>query len=241
MFFLYTNKNVKLSLITALILTYSHLVFSNTGSQNPNDEITATEVVLPTKERRNANNYYALATYSPIDLLIPNKMGITFGLIESEDITWDFEWMNGSLGVPHLISDIGRMSDSRVSIIKRSYSASNSFNFNYGITYFDFGIHLGDDLISKITGGNYPSIDLVSLKSLGVNIGLGNRWTFEHDITLGVDWISWAQPLITINKNSAFLDYATDASDRDNVKKALSIVQYFPRWTILKLQIGILF
>jgi hypothetical protein len=42
-------------------------------------------------------------------------------------------------------------------------------------------------------------------------------------------------------KESAFLDYATNENDKDNVETALKTISYFPRFTLLKVQVGILF
>lgn len=88
---------------------------------------------------------------------------------------------------------------------------------------------------------NYPSIDLVSIEALGFNVAIGNRWTFDHNITLGIDWISWAQPVAVTNKKSAFLDSSANEEDKDDVDTALKIISYFPRFSFLKLQLGILF
>lgn len=194
-----------------------------------------------TQKRRSKANYFALLNYSPLDLLIPSKKGLTLGLISSVEKTWEFEYLSGSVSVPFIIEDLGKMSDTRFSIISRSYSDNNSFNFSYGITYFDFSLHLGDRLLNGLSGGTYPSIDLVEISSLGLNFAFGNRWSFEKNMTFGVDWISLAQPLYTLKKSSAFLDYATNQGDRDSVDKAMSLISYFPRVALFKVQFGILF
>jgi len=194
-----------------------------------------------TKLRRENADYYALLNYSPFDLIVPSKFGVTLGSIETVDTTWELEYLKGSLSAPLFIQDLGSMSDARISVIKRSYSDRDSFNFSYGLSYYDFSLHLGDALLNRVTGGSYPSMDVVKIESLGFNLGLGNRWTFSKNVTLGVDWISWSQPVFVTNRKSPYLDHANNQEDRDDVDKAMKLISYFPRFTFLKVQLGILF
>lgn len=194
------------------------------------------------RQRRSESNYFAFADYSLIDLVIPNKYGATIGLFQDADRSWELEYLRGSVSVPFIISDLGEMTDQRISLIRRSYAGRNSFNVSYGFSYFDFSMHIGDDMLGRITAGAYPSsIDLIRLQSLGFNLGIGNRWTFNRNITLGIDWIAWSQPVLITKKDSAFLDYASNSEDKDDVEKGLNTVSYFPRLTFLKVQFGILF
>lgn len=194
-----------------------------------------------TRERRENADYFALANYSPFDLLIPSKYGFTLGYIKSADKTWEFEYLRGSISVPFIVEDLGKMTDERFSVIGRSYFGGNSFNFSYGLSYFDFSLYLGDKLLNRVTGGSYPSIDLVEIQSLGFNLAIGNRWSFNRNVTFGIDWISWTQPVYVTNKKSAFIEYASNQQDKDDVDKAMKLISYFPRLAFLKLQLGILF
>jgi len=207
--------------------------------QNTVEEITNT--FSESRNRRNQNNYQVLVNYSPIDLLIPSKYGFTLSNIQNVDQTWEFEYLRGSVSVPFIVEDLGKMTDERYSIIGRSYFGNRNFNLSYGFSYFDFSLQLGDKLLNKLSGGSYPSIDLVKIQSLGVNFAIGHRWSFDHDVTFGIDWISWAQPVYIARKQSAFLDYASNQQDKDDVDQATKIISYFPRLTLLKLQLGILF
>lgn len=242
-----------------LFLSLSILVSNYSFSKAQADESKITDAIEATQEamtdagqkvsdylgdsqkRRSKADYFALLNYSPLDLLIPSKKGLTLGLISSAEKTWELEYLSGSVSVPFIIEDLGKMSDTRFSIIARSYSDNNSFNFSYGITYFDFSLHLGDRLLNGLSGGTYPSIDLVEISSLGLNFAFGNRWSFEKNMTFGVDWISLAQPLYILKKNSAFLDYATNQNDRDTVDKAMNMISFFPRIALFKIQFGVLF
>lgn len=193
-----------------------------------------------TRDHRSTADYFIMGYYSPIDLLIPSKYGLSAGLITDADRTTELEYLRGSISVPFVVEDLGSMKDERFSIVRRHYFGRNSFNFGYGITYFDFTIHLGNKFLDQIQQA-YPSTDLVEAQSLGFNLSIGNRWTFFRNITIGVDWISWAQPIFVTNKKAAFLDTSASEQDRKDVDKALDVITYFPRFSFFKLQLGILF
>ncbi len=208
--------------------------------ENAADKVS--QSLSDTKARRRTEDYFVLGNYSPFDLLIPSKIGASFGVIRlGGNKTWELEYLNGSVAVPFLVKDLGKMSDTRISLIGRNYFGGNSFNLSYGFSYFDFSLHLGDSLLSGLSGGAYPSIDLIQIQSLGYNVAVGNRWSLDHNIAIGVDWISWAQPVFTMSKKSEFLDHATNAEDRDKVDTAMKIITYFPRFAAFKVQLGILF
>lgn len=194
-----------------------------------------------TKVLREKTNYFGYFNYSPIDLVIPSKYGFSFGYNSNVDNSWEAEYLKGSVSVPFIIEDLGKMTDTRISIIGRSYFGGNSFNFSYGLSYFDFSLVLGDKLLNRVSGGGYPAIDLVEIQSLGFNLAVGNRWIFNRNISFGVDWISWAQPVYNLKRKSAFLDYATNQQDKDDVDKAMKLISYFPRLAAFKLQLGIFF
>ena len=194
-----------------------------------------------TKNHRADSEYLFLLNYSPVDLIIPSKMGLTLGLISDVDQTWELEYLKGSIAVPFIVEDLGKMTDERISLVGRKYFGSNSFNMSYGLSYYNFSIHLGDDFLNRISGGSYPSIDLIEVQSLGAHIGIGNRWTFDHNITFGVDWISWSQPLTVISEKNDYKKYATDPDDLDDVEKAIDVISAFPRFSLFKLQFGLLF
>lgn len=205
------------------------------ATQTVSDELSKTKAI------RLNSKYFVIGNYSLVDLIIPNKYGVTLGKTMNVDRTWEIEYLRGSVSVPFLIKDLGKMTDERFSIMGRSYFGTNSFNMSYGLTFFNFSMHLGDKLLSQLSGGAYPSIDLVQLQSLGFNLAVGNRWAINKNVTIGVDWLSWAQPLFITKQQSAFLDYATNQEDKEDVDKAISLISYFPRFALMKFHIGILF
>lgn len=202
---------------------------------------TLTPPPMSPRDLRAAARGFVLGNFSYIDLMIPAKFGVTAGLNSSGDNSWEIEYLRGSVSVPIILPDLGSMTDQRVSLIRRSYFGKGSFNFSYGVSYFDFTVHLGDKFISGLSGGNYPSADLVNLTSLGAYIGLGNRWVFKNGFTVGVDWFSYSQPIFLLKNQSAFLDYASNQNDKDNVSTLINLLSGFPRFAALKVQMGFLF
>ncbi len=187
-----------------------------------------------------SKSFYFHGLFSPLDMLIPNKLGFNLGVYTSPERGWELEYLKGSIGAKIGIPAIGEMSDTRISLIRRSYNSNNSFNLSYGLSFFDFNLHLGDELMSRLTG-SYPSVDLIRVQSLGVNIGFGNRWNIYKNTSLGIDWVSLAQPLITLKKESSYLDYATSSQDKDDVNTALNVVSFVPRLVLFKIQLGVSF
>lgn len=216
------------------ILDQTKKIFSETSE-------TVKKSLEENKKLRETFDYFSLLSYSQMDLIIPGKIGASIGYNSNPDSTWEFEYLHGSVAVPFLIKDLGKMSEDRISLIRRSYLGTETFNMSYGISYFDFAVHLGDKFLSQLTGGSYPSLDLLTIKSLGFNVGIGNRWNFKNRFILSIDWISWSQPLIMTQRDIPYLDYATNQSDKDDVDSATKLIAYLPRLTLLKLQIGYLF
>lgn len=179
----------------------------------------------------------ALGTFSYFDLIIPSKFGITILYNRSLEKSSELEFVSGSVA-PLLIDELGKFSDQRISYIARKYFNNGSFNFHYGLTYSMLKLTLGDELLNAVTAGNYPSIELIELHSLGFNLGLGNRWTYKNGLTWGIDWVSWYQPIYVTKEDVPYLDVATDSGDRDDVETAVDIINYFPRLALLKLQLG---
>lgn len=201
----------------------------------------AKSVLAETRGWRTTKKYQVIGSYSFADLIIPSKIGASISYIRDADRTYELEYLRGSISVPFVIEDLGKMTDERLTLLKRSYFGSNSFNFRHGLSYLRFNVHLGDDLLSRVTGGAYPSIDLITIETLGLDVGIGNRWIFNENIVFGIDWITWTQPVYVLHKEDAFLDHASNPEDRDDVDEAIKWISYMPRFALLKLQLGIAF
>ncbi len=202
---------------------------------------TVTDKIAYTQIKRGMSDYYVLGAYSAVDLLIPGKYGITVGLNNTVDRTWEFEYLRGSYSLPFILEDLGEMKDERFSLMTRSYSGRNSFHISYGLSYFKYSIKLGNEIISRVPGANASSVDLIELESLGANFGIGNRWAFRNGFTIGVDWLAISQPIFMTKKRNAFMDYATNEDDKKNIEKAGNTIAKFPRFTAFKVQMGYTF
>ncbi|KHD87448.1 MAG: hypothetical protein OM95_14230 [Bdellovibrio sp. ArHS] len=189
---------------------------------------------------RQNSDYFVLGTYAPFDLLIPSKWGLTAGINQGPDTSWELEFLQGSLALPFYVDDLGKMTERRISLVRRSYGSRNSFYWSYGLTYFSFNAQLGNEFVNAISG-SYPDAEVVGLEAWGFNLGLGNRWTIRKNFTIGVEWFSWAQPVHVSKRDDDYLNYATNNKYKDEVDTTLNIASYFPRFTVCKVQLGWMF
>jgi len=186
---------------------------------------------------RQNSDYFATLNFAPIDLVLPSKFGLTAGFVSDADKTWEFEYLKSSVSVPFIIEDLGAMTDERFSLIRRNYFGTETFNLSYGLSYYKFKLHIGNKYLSSVIA-NAPDVDLIRVESLGFNIGIGNRWIFSNRWVVGVDWISWAQPVLTTRSQNKFADFASNEDDKDTSKTLVKLVTWVPRITLLKLQVG---
>lgn len=202
----------------------------------------AMETVLPAPPLapRARTNYLAAISYAPIDFPIPSKIGITAGLVKSQYQTWELEYMRGSLSVPGGFRDLGSITDTRVGLIGRTFFG-DSLHIAYGVSYFDFNATVGDALMNSLSGGTYPNIDAMTVQGFGFNVGFGNTWVIQRDITIGVDWLTWAQPLFVTKRSSDYVNYTTSENDKKNVEDTMKVVSYLPRFAAVNIHVGMLF
>lgn len=189
--------------------------------------------------KRAAGSAQLLLNYSSIDLIIPNKWGATATWLDGPDSSLEFEYLTGALKFPFLVDELGEIRDSRFSLIRRSYAEKGNFNFFYGLSYHKFHVKLGNAILSRL--GNVPSVDVMNLETLAVVLGLGHRWVFDHNITLGIDWISLSQPVIRTRRNIPVMQYVRNSSDRHDLDTVIRFGEFFPRIVLLKLQAGFTF
>lgn len=179
--------------------------------------------------------------YSPLDFLIPSKTGAAVLYRTSKDSAWELEYSNGSVKVPFIIKDLGEVAETRISLNRRHSNGGAGFQFFYGLFYQSFTLRLGNEILSRVTGGAIPSIELIEIGSVGASIGLGYRWHLKDRYVLGVDGAAWAQPMMNTKRSTPFLDAATNTTDRDNVDTAVKLIQYMPRFSLLKVSAGVEF
>ncbi|MEX1099056.1 MAG: hypothetical protein WEB87_01440 [Bacteriovoracaceae bacterium] len=210
-----------------LILAVCHCAFAQEG-----------ELV---EDKKWHEGVYGLFNYSYLDLLIPGKWGATVGKEQNQKRSWELEYLKSNLSLPFVLEDLGSMSDRRITFMGRSQLWFESLNIGYGVSHFYFELFLGSDLLDTASGGNTPSADVAQVESLGSYLSIGNRWKFGKKVVFGVDWIAWSQPWIRLKQDSDYFDYDREGADREAVKDALDVIHGFPRITLLKLQLGVLF
>jgi len=212
------------------------------NSPNPVKETVdkAKAILNQTRDWRAARKWSAIGSYSFFDLIIPSKIGATAAYNDGPDKTYELEYLRGSLSVPFLVDDLGGMTDQRLTLMKRSYFGANSFNLSYGLSHMMFDIDLGSEILSRVSGGAAGLYDVISIHSLGLHVGIGNRWIFNERFVFGIDWLTWTQPIFITKRESEILSYA-DESDYENIDDAIRWAAYFPRLAALKLQFGMTF
>jgi len=177
-----------------------------------------------TRTLRGKSKITVLGSYSSVDLLLPGKKGVSIGYNRSADSTWEFEYLKAEIAVPFLVRDLGSLKEERISLFSRSYWNTNSFSGYLGLSLNRVEISVGDKLLNKLTGGAYPSLDLLEVDTLGFTMGIGNRWTVWRGVTIGADWIGWSQPIFVLKRESKILDYASNEEEKKNTERALDTV-----------------
>ena len=225
------------------LLAFSFSAFAEESLTKPavKDESVETAEAINDESavKRAAGSAQVLLNYSSIDLIIPNKWGATATWIDGPDSSLEFEYLTGALNFPFLIDELGEIRDSRFSLIRRSYAEKGNFNFFYGLAYHKFHVKVGSEILNRI--GNVPFIDVMEFDTLAVVLGLGHRWVFDHNITLGIDWISLSQPVIRTRRNIPIMQYVRNGNDRDALDTVIRFGEFFPRIVLLKLQAGFTF
>lgn len=191
------------------------------------------------KARREAKNWGVHFNYTYIDTWIPGKKGFNAYYVESSAVSWDLEYLKGSLSLPSFIFDLGEFTDQRISFFKRSFGSNTSFHYLYGVYYNQLNIHLGDDLLASVSGDARNSVEVVDIKVVGASWGIGNRWNTSGKFTWGVDWLTINLPLVRFAAKTPYLDESSDKEDKEDVRDALEKLQSYPTFSILKFQLGI--
>lgn len=199
------------------------------------------DAVDSTKSYREKSNHHLLASYSLIDMWIPGKWGVSYSFLPSAQGGWEIEYLRGTMSVPFVIDDLGKITDQRLSLFYRSYSQRNSFNFIYGVNYSSFKAHLGNDILAAVSGGNVAQYDLLTIRTIGLTWGLGNRWYVSNRILMGVDWLTINIPVATLEANAEFLEATASEDKKNDVRDALDIIKHVPTLAIFKLQVGVSF
>jgi hypothetical protein len=231
-------------LILLALLSSSSISFSE-----PSQETKATAVSDLTESpdtttpstKDQLKNFTILGSYSSYDLLVPGKLGVTAAYNESAEKTWELEYLSASISGPSAFKHLGSLDEKRISLLRRSFWNKGSFSGYFGLSWNSLEISLGNDLLAKLGVISTSKSTLLRMDTLGINTGIGNRWSLWKGFTIGSDWVGISQPLLTVKKNFSILDYATNQTERDRIESALKIAMFFPRLYLLKIQVGFTF
>jgi len=197
-----------------------------------------TESFASAKDFRGARSWVITGNYSYIDLLIPSKIGLTVGYVADAANTVEIDYMRGSLGFGWLGVDIGSLTEQRLALLWRSYNQRNTFNFQMGVNYNHFRVHIGDELLRRVTGNPAVDITVMEFQTLGVSWGMGNRWVTRGGFVWGFDWLQIHVPVATLKEKTPYIDAASNQEDKDDAETASKIIRNFPRIVALKIQLG---
>ena len=185
---------------------------------------------------REAKSTSWTGSYSYLDTWTLGKLGTALSF-QSASYAWDVDYQRGSIGLS-AVADIGELKEDRLLVVRRSYGSRSTFNWFYGFFYNRFRVEIGDEILSKVTSGAFPNVDLLEIQTAGLSIGLGSRWQRESGFTFGVDWFQMNVPVLTLKEESAILNSDADESDKEDVRDTINFFEHFPTFTIGKLYIG---
>lgn len=255
------RKNVLL-LLTVLALSLNTSSFAEENSSPPKPtETQATQSEPASKKpeqtpvqdqnslipdrlipRGYAKDGTASLIYSPIDLLIPSKIGASIGYRFGETNVFELEYLRGTIAIPFLVDDIGSFKEEKLSLLVRSFSdRSSSFNFFYGVAMVRTRLEIGNEILSRVSGSIPAGYDVANFLSIAPVVGIGNRWKWDNGVTFTIDWASLTQPVVVVKDELPIFDSVTNAEDKDDLDTFKKIVSYFPRLTLFKLELGFSF
>jgi hypothetical protein len=193
------------------------------------------------RDLRHGKNLVILGHYTVFDLFIPGKQGFTLGYQSSEQHSWEVEFQRAKIAVPLLIEDFGSVEERRISLLRRSYWDNNSFSLYYGLTWDSLEIKLGSALVEKLSLGKVEQRNLLSIETIGLGFGVGNRWMAWSNFSYGVDWIGVSQPVFLLKKETSIIADHKDSKEARDIDRSLDIIRFTPRIQLLKIQAGFMF
>lgn len=177
-----------------------------------------------------------------LSTIVPVKFGAYANYVWDRSLTTELSVVHGSITLPGWVGDIGSVSETSVMLLNRSQiGESRTTSWIYGLSYNRFNIKVGDSIISRVSGGSVPNIDVLESETLGAVVGIGTRWQWNNGVHLNLDWFTLNQPLITLKSKSDINNYVTNQTDRENIDKGFRTIRYFPLITLFKVGLGYTF
>lgn len=193
------------------------------------------------RENRASTKWSVLGDYSLFETWVLSKYGWTLAYNTSPSLSYELEYMKGSLGWGYFGIDIGKISEQKATLLRRSFNQRNTFSFITGVYYSKFDVHLGSDLLATVSGSEQANVNLVELATLGVTWGVGNRWQTKKGYVWGADWFVVNLPLATLNESTPFVNETSSQERRDQVNNAMKLFKHVPTLAVVKIQVGFSF
>ncbi len=171
-----------------------------------------------------------------VGLAIPTKYGLSAAWIVNDWMTLEASYFTGSWSLSLPFIDLGGLSETVIAANGRFY-LGKSFNFIGGVGYQSYDASIGSSILSRIPNAP-PNIDVLSTRSLGLQLGFGNRWQFENGFLIGVDWLLLNFPMANLGSSTDVLNYVNNQGDRERIEDAIRFMQYFPTGAAAKLSLG---
>lgn len=172
-------------------------------------------------------------SWDMISMWLPSKLGASLSYNFSERKTLTAEYQSQSIKFPAFSLDIGGIRESKYGVILKSFGDSQSFYLSYGLMKYEFRASLDLSLFPT----SVPIAPLFDFGSLGFQFGLGNQFTWENGLSLGIDWFSIYFHSFNKTKNTEIFGYM-NASDRDKANKTIDLIYNIPIIEILKIQLS---
>lgn len=190
---------------------------------------------------RESTKWTLLGNYAYLDLWVVSKLGMTAAYHDSASTAYELEYLKGSFGFKVFKIDLGSIDEQRISLVKRSFSERNSFNYVYGLFYNRIDIHLGSDLLATVSTSNQAYVEVMELATVGLVWGLGNRWQLKNGMVWGFDWFLVNLPLATVKERTPYIDSTTSEQNRNDTNYVLNVLKKFPAISVFKIQLGLSF
>lgn len=108
----------------------------------------------------------------------------------------------------------------------------------FGVSYFWSELRVPNKYWNQQIG---PKADSIKGSSFGFNIGIGNRWRFENNFFLSIDWIRWSQPAVYLSQSFDKLEFTSNSADQKYLEDANNRFLFYPRIELLKIRAGYFF
>lgn len=179
-----------------------------------------------------------LAQYSLLDLWVPSKWGVAASYQQDSTFTYEFDYLRGSLSYGAFGLDLAGVTETRYSLLRRSYGARNSFNYILGVFYDEFKAHLGSKYLASLSNSERGYATLIESSALGASVGIGQRWQAHNGLTWSVDWITLHIPILIVRNELPFLAASSDPQKAQEVRNGVAEFRRFPALSVLKIQGG---